>query len=282
VSAPVSGPWPAPAKLNLFLHIVGRRPDGYHLLQTVFQLLDYGDRLYFEPTPDGRIERIGELAGVAPEDDLCLRAARRLQDKAGTGQGARIRLDKRLPLGGGLGGGSSDAATTLVALNRLWGLGLDAETLAGIGLELGADVPVFVHGRSAWAEGVGERLSPVALPDQWFLVVDSGVRVSTARLFQDPELTRDSPHSTIADFAEGRCINAFEPVLRRRQPEIAAALDWLAEHAPARLTGTGGCVFAGFAEEAVARQALAGLPAGWRGFVARGCDRSPLYTDPPA
>jgi 4-diphosphocytidyl-2-C-methyl-D-erythritol kinase len=271
--------WPAPAKLNLFLHVTGRRPDGYHTLQTVFQLLDHCDELYIEPTADGRITRPAGPAGVAPEADLAVRAARRLQGAAGCRQGAEIRIVKRVPAGGGLGGGSSDAATVLVALNSLWGLDWPPEQLAALGLELGADVPVFVLGRSAWAEGVGERLQPVALPPAWYLVVCPDCAVSTAEIFSAPELTRDTPETTISGFLLAGGRNDCEPVVRGRYPAVAAALDWVAARAggqPARLTGTGGCVFAAFAAAVDAQAALAGLPPRWTGFVARGLAESPL------
>lgn len=268
--------WPAPAKLNLFLHVCGRRADGYHLLQTLFQLLDYGDELSFSIRRDGALNRLSELPGVPPEQDLCLRAARLLREVTGTGLGADIGVIKRLPMGGGLGGGSSDAATTLVALNELWGTGLDIDVLAELGLRLGADVPVFVRGFSAWAEGVGERLQPLKLDPSWYLVVHPGCEVSTAQVFSDPELTRDTPRMTMSAFRAGRVRNDCEPVVRRLSPEVGKALDWLGEFAPARLTGTGGCVFAAFAEEAQARRVLALVPAGWHAFVARGVDESPL------
>ncbi|NGX15764.1 4-(cytidine 5'-diphospho)-2-C-methyl-D-erythritol kinase [Wenzhouxiangella sp. XN24] len=270
--------WPAPAKLNLFLQVTGRRPDGYHDLQTVFQLLDFGDDIFLETTSDGVISRPEGLAAVAPEDDLAVRAARRLQAACGTRQGAEIRIRKRIPAGGGLGGGSSDAATVLVGLNHLWGLGWPVERLAALGLELGADVPVFIHGRSAWAEGVGERLIPVTLPPACFAVICPDCFVSTAAVFADPELTRDSAETTIHGFLSSGGRNDCEPVVRRRYPAVAAALDWLGARsgARARLTGTGGCVFAQFAALADAREALADLPREWTGFVARGLDESPL------
>jgi 4-diphosphocytidyl-2-C-methyl-D-erythritol kinase len=274
----MSPAWPAPAKLNLFLHVTGRRPDGYHELQTVFQLLDYGDEILVEPRSDGSILRPEGAAGVAPEADLVVRAARSLQAAAGCRQGAEIRVRKRIPLGGGLGGGSSDAATTLVALNRLWGLGWSDERLAALGLELGADVPVFVQGRTAWAEGVGEKLTPLALPPAWYLVVCPACTVSTARVFSDPELTRDTPKTTIKGFVSAGGRNDCEPVVRRLYPEVGAALDWLAPRARdgARLTGTGGCVFARFASAAEGEAVLAAMPARWTGFVARGVGESAL------
>ncbi len=269
--------WPAPAKINRFLHVTGRRPDGYHELQTVFQFLDHGDCLRFEPLPDGTIERVGGLPGVAQADDLVVRAAHALQQHTGHRAGVRIILDKRLPAGGGLGGGSSDAATTLVALNHQWRLGLDADDLAGIGLALGADVPVFVRGRAAWAEGVGERLTPLdELDTPWFLVLDPAVSVSTAEIFSDPQLTRNSPPLKIPAFLSGAGANDLQSVVVRRYPEVANALNWLSKYQSARMTGSGACVFAAFADERSARAVLQQLPAPWTGFVARGCNRSPL------
>lgn len=270
--------WPAPAKLNLMLHIVGRREDGYHLLQTVFQLLDVGDRLRFRLREDGRIVRRSEIPGVAADEDLCVRAARLLQAHAGCRRGCEIELDKMLPMGGGLGGGSSDAATTLVALNHLWGLGLDRATLAERGLQLGADVPVFVHGHSAWGEGVGERLTPLELPSRWYVVLHPGVHISTAELFAAPELKRDCPPLAAADYVPGMGENVFQPLVVARYPAVAEALDWLGRFAPARLTGTGACVFAAFEDEAAARAVLAQCPAKMTGFVARGVMNSPLIS----
>lgn len=269
--------WPAPAKLNLFLHITGRRPDGYHTLQSLFQFLDQGDRLDFTPTDAPAVRLLDPVPGVEPEQDLTVRAARLLQRHAGVARGVEIRLDKRLPLGGGLGGGSSDAATTLVVLNRLWDAGLDEDALAGLGLTLGADVPVFVRGRAAWAEGVGERLSPVEVPEPWYLVIVPPVSVSTAAVFRHPELTRDSRPITISDFLAGRSRNDCEAIVRQLHPEIAAALDWLNGRTQARLTGTGACVFGAFRDREAARSAHQALPAGWKGFIARGCNRSPLH-----
>ena len=273
----LSTAWPAPAKLNLMLRIVGRRPDGYHLLQTVFQFLDYSDWLWFAPREDGVIERIGEVSGVSPDDDLTVRAARLLQQATGTGQGVTLRIAKHLPIGGGLGGGSSDAATVLVALNHCWRTGLSLAELAAFGLQLGADVPVFVHGQAAWAEGVGERLTPVILDEPWFVVLKPPCQVATGAVFNDPELTRNSPLSTIADFIRGAGGNDCEAVVYRRYPEVAAAAAWLAQQGAARLTGTGACVFAAFPDADSARGVLAQLPPDWTGFVARGCNRSPLH-----
>lgn len=268
--------WPAPAKLNLFLHIVGRRPDGYHELQTVFQLLDFGDEIGIEPTDDGEVVRLTGPAEVAPDDDLAVRAARALRVASGSKRGARLHVRKRIPLGGGLGGGSSDAATVLVALNCLWQLELSVDALAELGRELGADVPVFVRGRSAWAEGIGDRLAPLDLPERWFAVVRPGVSVSTAAVFQAPELTRNSPIITIADFLAAGGRNDCTPVVVRQRPEVGQALARLARHGPAQMTGTGACVFVPCADRAQAERALFGLPAIWRGFVARGVNHSPL------
>jgi 4-diphosphocytidyl-2-C-methyl-D-erythritol kinase len=269
-------PWPAPGKLNLFLHVVGRRPDGYHLLQTAFQFIDLCDELRFFRRPPGVIERLSDLPGVPAEEDLCVRAARLLAADARGVPGVAVEVRKRLPLQGGLGGGSSDAATVLVALNELWGLQRPPEALAALGLALGADVPVFVHGSAAWAEGVGERLTPLALPEPVFVLVRPDVAVSTADVFKAPELTRDSPAITIGDFLLTGGRNDCEPVVRRRFPAVAEALDWLAQFAPARLTGTGSCVFAAMPDEARARDALGRLPRRWTGYVVRGLNRSPL------
>lgn len=271
-----SAAWPAPAKINRFLHVVGRRDDGYHLLQTLFQFLDMSDWLYFTRTTDGRVCRVGDVPGVSEAADLSVRAARLLQEATGCTSGVVIRLDKRLPTGGGLGGGSSDAATTLVALNEIWDTGLDEDALAGLGLRLGADVPVFVRGRAAWGEGIGERLVPVSLEEPWFLIVDPGVAVATARVFQAPELTRNSPRITISSFYAGGVRNDCEPIVRWLYPEIGRALDWLEQFGAARLTGTGACIFAPFAQEHLARSALERLPRRWRGWVVRGCNHSPL------
>ena len=268
--------WPAPAKLNLFLHVVGRRPDGYHELQTLFQLVDLADELRVDVRTDGEIRRIGGPAGVAAEQDLVVRAARLLKQSSGSPLGADLALTKRIPLGGGLGGGSSDAATTLAALNALWRTGASADDLARLGLALGADVPVFLLGHSAWAEGVGERLMAMDLPPRWYAIVRPPVAVSTAEVFQAPELTRNSPRTTIRGFLEAGGRNDCEPVVAARYPEVRDALDRLGRFGPARLTGTGSCVFAAFDRVGDAEAAIAGLPAGWLGFAVRGLDRSPL------
>lgn len=273
--------WPAPAKLNLFLHVVARRADGYHDLQTVFQLVDLCDSIRIEVTADGRITRDPAAPGAAPptEDpaqDLAIRAARALQQLSGTPAGARIAVTKRIPVGGGLGGGSSDAATVLVALDALWNLRLGTQRLARLGLELGSDVPVFVHGRSAWAEGRGDRLRALSLPASWFVILHPGVSVGTREILQAPELTRNSPLLTLPRYLAGEGRNDCEPVVRARYRPVAEALDWLGAHAPARLTGTGSCIFAPFPTAAAAEAVAAQVPMQWSGFVARGLDVSPL------
>jgi len=273
--------WPAPAKLNLFLHVTGRRPDGYHTLQTLFQFLDYGDRLQFTPTDDGRIVRSHPLPGVPEESDLSMRAARLLREAAGVRSGAVIRLEKQLPLGGGLGGGSSDAATTLLALNKLWNCGLDLDRLAALGLTLGADVPVFVRGHAAWAEGVGEVLTPAEPPESWYVVLAPRVAVSTAQVFaafgRETDLTLARPPLTIRDFHAGRVRNDLEPVVRRLYPEVDNALTWLGKFGDARMTGSGACVFVPVESEARGREILAARAQEMNGFVARGRNVHPLH-----
>ncbi|MEX2149262.1 MAG: 4-(cytidine 5'-diphospho)-2-C-methyl-D-erythritol kinase [Steroidobacteraceae bacterium] len=268
--------WPAPAKLNLFLHVLGRRTDGYHEIQTAFQLIDRCDSLAIAARPDGLICRPEGPETVPESVDLCLHAARRLQSDAGVGQGASIRLDKRIPIEGGLGGGSSDAATTLVALNEIWGLQWDTGRLCQLGADLGADIPFFIQGHSAWGEGIGERLTRVELPRRHFAVIYPGIGVRTGEVFQAAELTRNSARTTIRGYLKADGRNDCEAVVSRRFPEVARALAWLAARGNARLTGTGSCVFAGFADRAMAEAALDGLPPEWSGFVARGLDRSPL------
>jgi len=270
--------WPAPAKLNLFLHIVGRRADGYHALQTVFRLLEWGDTVHLRVTEGGPIRRMGaSVPGVAEADDLVVRAADLLRTSANCTLSAEIRVKKCIPAGGGFGGGSSDAATTLVALNALWGLGLEVDALAQLGLRLGADVPVFVRGHNAWAEGVGEQLTAIDLPPAWYLLLNPGVHVPTPELFRAADLTRDAAPAKIADFASGSLLgNAFEPVLRRREPAIEAAFQVLARVGSPRLTGSGGGCFVEFDTRAAAEQALAELPAGWHAWVVGGAVRSPL------
>lgn len=273
--------WPAPAKLNLFLRVTGRRADGYHRLQTVFQLLDWGDTIRLRVRADGVIARIASINGVAEDADLAVRAARALQTCSGTSLGCEIEVIKRIPVGGGFGGGSSDAATVLVALNRLWKAGLDMDELAALGLALGADVPVFVRGENAWAEGIGEELRPLVLPPAWYLIVDPGVHVPTADLFQAADLTREAPPVTILDFVGGvppgsNLGNAFEPLLRRQEPAIGAALDALSAFGLARVTGSGGGCFVVFADRDSAQAALQALPPGLRAWIAQGAPRSPL------
>ncbi|MDQ3959020.1 MAG: 4-(cytidine 5'-diphospho)-2-C-methyl-D-erythritol kinase [Pseudomonadota bacterium] len=269
-------PWPAPAKINLFLHILGRREDGYHELQTVFQFLSLCDLLYFELRHDGAIHRSSELPGVEPAADLVVRAAQLLQKASGTRLGVDISVEKQLPLGGGLGGGSSDAATTLVALNRLWRLGWTGEALASLGLKLGADVPIFVYGQAAWAEGVGEQFTPMVLDEPWYLVVQPKCAISTAQIFADPTLTRNTPAIKILDFDLDKVRNDCEPLVTARYPEVGEVLDWLRQRGNGRLSGTGSCVFSRYETESQARKALASLPEGWKGFVAKGLNRSPL------
>ncbi|MGQ4584664.1 4-(cytidine 5'-diphospho)-2-C-methyl-D-erythritol kinase [Lysobacter sp. F60174L2] len=271
--------WPAPAKLNLFLRIPGRRADGYHLLQTVFRLLDWGDTVRLRPRDDGRIVRHGEsVAGVAEADDLMVRAAKLLQTASKTGKGADISVEKRIPAGGGFGGGSSDAATVLVALDTLWDTRLGLDRLAGLGLQLGADVPVFVRGDNAWGEGIGEILSPVRLPPAWYLLVDPGVQVPTAELYRAPELTRDASPATMSDFVSGVPLgNAFEPVLRGREPAVETVFAALSRVGTPHLTGSGSGCFVEFATREAAEAALAELPGGLRARVAAGVARSPLH-----
>lgn len=274
--------WPAPAKLNLFLYITGRRPDGYHNLQTLFQFLDHGDTLEITPDSSGKITLLTPLAGVADDDNLIVRAAQALKQAAavqGTlpdNAGAQIALEKRLPMGGGLGGGSSDAATVLVALNHLWQTGLSVDALATIGVKLGADVPVFVRGHAAFAEGVGEQIVPAEPAEKWYLVAHPGVSIATPDLFRDPDLTRNSPIRTLDELLQRPFHNDCEAVARKRFREVDALLSWLLEYAPSRLTGTGACVFAEFNTESAARQVLELAPKWICGFVARGLNTSPL------
>jgi len=276
---------PAPAKLNLFLHVVGRRADGYHLLQTLFRFIDLEDTLHFTLRDDGEVRRVNTLDGVPPEQDLCVRAARLLQQETGCKLGVDIALEKRIPMGGGLGGGSSDAATTLLALNRLWELGLSRERLMQLGLSLGADVPVFVYGENAFAEGVGEQLQSYPLTEAWYAVLCPPVHVPTAQIFTHPELTRNTISMTMRalpkgqDFRAGRqpgLNNDLQAVACKLYPEVAEHLAWLARFAPALMTGSGACVFAEFATEAEANTVLQQLPAQMRGFVARGLQHHPL------
>jgi 4-diphosphocytidyl-2-C-methyl-D-erythritol kinase len=272
--------WPAPAKLNLFLHIVGRRSDGYHELQTCFQFVDLCDEITIEVRADGRIRRVAEMPGVAEDADLCVRAARALKTAAGCPLGADIGVLKRIPMGAGLGGGSSDAATCLVALNHLWQLHWPVDDLAALGLKLGADVPVFVRGRAAWAEGIGERLTPLYPPlapfEAIYLILKPNVGVATAEIFQDPELTRNSAPITIHGFLASGGRNDCLAVVRRRYPEVARALDWLSGFGLARLTGTGACVFLALESMERGREILGMLPPAVDAFLARGLNDSPL------
>ncbi|OWG38165.1 4-(cytidine 5'-diphospho)-2-C-methyl-D-erythritol kinase [Stutzerimonas stutzeri] len=268
---------PAPAKLNLMLHITGRRADGYHELQTLFQFLDYGDELVLRPREDGQIRLLTELPGVDHDSNLIVRAARLLQRESGCALGADIQLTKRLPMGGGIGGGSSDAATTLVGLDHLWNTGLGEDRLAELGLNLGADVPVFVRGRAAFAEGVGERLQPVDLPEPWFLVIAPQVSVSTAEIFADPELTRNTPAITVRSLLAGGGHNDCQPVVEKRYPEVRNALSLLNKFVQARMTGTGACVFGSFPNEGEADKVRRQLPATLPSFVARGRNVSMLH-----
>jgi len=298
----MSHAYPAPAKLNLFLHVVGRRADGYHLLQSVFRLIDCADTVHLELREDGRVVRQADLPGVAEDHDLTVRAARLLQAHAAEGAGVSIRLDKVLPLGGGLGGGSSDAATVLLALNRLWQINLSREALQELALQLGADVPVFVFGQSALAEGVGEILHPVSVPPAWYVVLMPPVQVPTAAIFAAPELTRNTPPLKIAPFSAGAGQtslhglqsvesrrthkghqdllvghNDLQPVVVNRYPEVARHLEWLAQFGEARMTGSGACVFASFGTDEAARDVLRQMPGTMQGFVAQGLDKHPLY-----
>ena len=274
--------WPAPAKLNLFLYITGRRPDGYHNLQTLFQFLDYGDELQIHADQSGRIQLLTPLVGVADEDNLIVRAANLLKQTAlqsnrlSASAGAQIAIEKRLPMGGGIGGGSSDAATVLVALNHLWQSGFSTEELAAMGVTLGADVPVFVHGFAAFAQGVGEELQPADPAEKWYLVAHPGVHISTPVVFGDPDLTRDTPARSLSTLLASPFANDCEAVVRKRFREVDELVSWLLEYAPSRLTGTGACVFAEFDTESAARQVLELAPNGVRGFVARGVNVSPL------
>ena len=281
--------WPAPAKLNLFLHITGRRENGYHTLQTIFQIIDYQDQLRFEVREDGQIQRVNPLESVPHERDLCVRAVELLRKSTGCALGVNIHLEKNIPMGSGLGGGSSDAATTLIALNYLWDLHLSRARLAGLGAQLGADVPIFIYGHSAWAEGIGEVIEPVDLPEYWYVVIFPGVMVPTGKLFGDPELTRDARPIKIRDYFAGGTVNAFEPIVRRQYPAVNKACEWLSDQAVntsinsigiPRMTGTGSCVFAAYTDEQsaafVVEKAKAECPDNWKVIKARSCNVSPL------
>jgi 4-diphosphocytidyl-2-C-methyl-D-erythritol kinase len=270
--------FPAPGKLNLFLHVLGRRPDGMHELQTVFRLIEHADQIGIRVREHGVVRRIEPIAEIAEADDLCIQAARKLQSASGVGLGVDLGLRKVLPIGGGLGGGSSDAATVLLVLNRLWRTGYSRKELMALAQTLGADVPLFVYGENAIGEGIGERLSALALPSRWYVVLVPNARVGTASVFADNALTRNTKALKIPPFFFGLGGNDLEPLVARRHPEIAAHLEWLrARQAEARMTGSGSCVFAEFADEGEARRVLAELPDGMRGFVTRGLDRHPLH-----
>ena len=268
---------PAPAKLNLFLHVVGRRADGYHLLQTAFRLLDWGDTLDFTRRDDGVIRRTTDIAGIAPEHDLVVRAARLLQAHTGCQLGADIAVHKVLPMGAGIGGGSSDAATTLIALNRLWQTGLGRTELQTLGLQLGADVPVFIFGRDAFAEGVGEALQPLELAPTWYVLISPGVLIATAEIFGAGDLTRNTPLIRMPDFAVSTTRNDLQAVACKRYPQVQSAIDWLGQHAPARMTGSGSCVFAEVASAQDANEVTAQCPPAWTAWKVRSSSRHPLF-----
>ena len=273
---------PSPAKLNLFLHITGRRPDGYHELQTLFQFLDYGDDLTFTPTPEQPGARLEEpVPGVSDDDNLIIRAAKALLERNREQlPGVNIRITKRLPMGGGLGGGSSNAATTLLGLNHLWNLRLGIDQLAGIGLTLGADVPVFVRGHAAFGEGVGEKLTNANPPEDWFVIIKPACNINTGKIFSEQGLTRNTPRIRIAPAFEGdasRYRNDCEDVVRKLYPEVNQSLEWLSQFGPARLTGTGACIFGRFPTESAARIIWESKPSGITGFVAKGVNISPLH-----
>ena len=283
----------APAKLNLFLHVVGRRADGYHELQSVFQFVELADRVCIARRADGLLRRTVAIPGVAEADDLVVRTARLLRDEFGVDEGVDIAVEKRIPLGGGLGGGSSDAASTLVGLNRLWNLGLDADRMAALAVKLGADVPVFVRGAASWAEGVGERLVPIALERPWYVLIVLPFAVSTADVFRAPALTRDTPRFRISQLLRSRdgnpdspariepllaaTRNDCEPVVRAMHPPVGEAIDWVSQHSRGRMTGTGATAFAPFGTREQALEVANAVPAPWRGLVARGLNRSPLF-----
>ena len=268
---------PAPAKLNLFLHITGVRDDGYHNLQTIFQLLDYSDEVTLLRRDDGVIRRTEGLAEVEPSDDLIVKAAQALKNYTGTTYGADVGVIKRLPVGGGIGGGSSDAATTLLGLNALWECHLSTDELLDIAVTLGADVPVFVAGHSAWAEGIGEQLTPMDLPEIWFLVLHPGVFVSTAKLFSSEVLTRNKSILKMRDFTDTDIENIFEVIVREQHPEVDLSLSWLNQFSTARMTGTGSCIFAGFDSFEEAEKVLKDVPSKWKGFVAKAVNTSPVF-----
>jgi 4-diphosphocytidyl-2-C-methyl-D-erythritol kinase len=270
--------WPSPAKVNLFLHITGRRDDGYHEIQTAFQFLDYSDSLEFQVQQNSAIELLTPLKGVKNESNLIIRAAKCLQSHTDSKQGAKISIEKRLPIGGGLGGGSSNAATTLIALNHLWQTKLTTTKLAQLGLTLGADVPVFIYGFAAWAEGVGEELTPILPAEPWYVVIVPDCQVSTAEVFSSQELTRDCEPITISRFLSGEGKNVCEGVVLKNYSAISEAVNWLNRYGKSRMSGTGACVFADFDSQIQAQQVLDDLPSHWQGFIAKGCNQSPLTT----
>jgi len=270
--------WPSPAKINLFLHIIGQRDDGYHLLQTAFQFLDYCDLLQFTVTEQSDVELSTPIPDVPQDQNLIIRAAKQLQQHTHCKKGAIISIDKHLPMGGGLGGGSSNAATTLVALNHLWQCHLSTEQLAEIGMNLGADVPIFIYGHAAWAEGVGEQLTMISPAEPWYVVIVPSCHVSTAQVFASQELTRDCEPITIPRFLSGEGRNICEDIVKEHYPAVSDALDWLNQSGKAKMTGTGACVFASFDSQIQAQAVVAALPTDWQGFVARGRNKSPLAT----
>ena len=272
----ISYAWPAPAKLNLFLHIIGRRDDGYHQLQTIFQLVDFCDLLDFDVCQDGDVICQSNWDNIAEDSNLVVKAARLLRSKTDCQLGVKIRLDKHLPVGGGLGGGSSDAATTLVALNHLWDLQLSTRELVDIALQLGADVPVFVYGKTSWAEGIGEQISPVRLPEKWYLIVQPDCMVATSEIFNADDLTRNTVAINRHQLQIDLCHNDCEPVVRRLYPQVAEILDWLNRFGSAKITGTGSCVYSGFGEQQQAEEIYEQLPNGWYGYVVHGLNHSPL------
>jgi 4-diphosphocytidyl-2-C-methyl-D-erythritol kinase len=272
----VSSKWPAPAKINLFLHIIGQRPDGYHLLQTAFQFIELADEIDFTILDSGKVKRSSVLEGVAVTDDLVIKAAHALKEKTGCKLGVDIKVHKKIPIGGGLGGGSSDAATTLVALNELWGCRLPSEELVTMGLSLGADVPIFIHSQASWAEGIGEDLMPIEPEESIYLVIHPGCSVVTAKVFSADDLTRNTTTITIRDFLERGGINDCETVVRKQYKEVKNAMDWLARFAHARLTGTGACIFASFSDFQEASVVKDQLPDKWQGYIVKGMNSSPL------
>lgn len=271
-----SSGWPAPAKLNLFLHIIGKRTDGYHLLQTVFQFIELADKIDFTITESGLIKRSKHSLVVDENNDLVIKAANKIKEISGSKLGVDISIEKNIPIGAGLGGGSSDAATTLVALNELWHVGLSVEELTKIGLSLGADIPFFIHGGAAWAEGVGEELTLVDLNECFYLVIYPDCSISTKSVFAASDLTRNTPRITIRDFQEGRVKNDCESYVRNHYSNVAEALDWLGNYAVSKLTGTGACLFAEFIDKKKANEVKSKLPKKWQGFVVKGINKSPL------